>query len=63
MADKSAALLLKEWLEMGHIHENYDGDTGEGCNVENSDKYYHWGALLSYIKLREEGYCDYNEKA
>lgn len=63
LAEKSATLLLKEWLEMGHIHENYDGDTGEGCNVENSDKYYHWGALLSYIKLREEGCCDYNEKA
>lgn len=59
LADKSAALLLKEWLEMGHIHENYDGDTGVGCNVENSDKYYHWGALLSYIKLREKGFCDY----
>ena len=54
LADKSGELLLKEWLECGHIHENYSGDDGSGCGVENSDKYYHWGALLSYIKLHHE---------
>lgn len=51
LADKSNALLLKEWEEHGHVHENYNADTGEGCDVNNSDCFYHWGALLSYITL------------
>lgn len=51
LADKSNTLLLKEWEEHGHVHENYNADTGEGCDVNNSDCFYHWGALLSYITL------------
>lgn len=51
LAEKSEALILKEWKEMGHVHENYDPETGEGCNSERSDKFYHWGGLLSYVSL------------
>ncbi|MFW5983062.1 MAG: MGH1-like glycoside hydrolase domain-containing protein, partial [bacterium] len=46
LAEKSKELLLKEWRDKGHVHENYNGTTGEGCDVKNSDKFYHWGALL-----------------
>ncbi len=53
LAEKSQALLLKEWREHGHVHENYCGDTGEGCNAENSDAFYHWGGLLGLIALLE----------
>jgi putative isomerase len=56
MAEKSKNLLLREWLEKGHVHENYDGDTGEGCNKHNSDAFYHWGGLLGMIALIEAGY-------
>ena len=56
LAEKSEKLILKEWLEKGHVHENYDGDTGEGCNSPRSDKFYHWGGLLSFIALYENGY-------
>ncbi|MGI5896437.1 MAG: MGH1-like glycoside hydrolase domain-containing protein [Oscillospiraceae bacterium] len=56
LAEKSEKLILKEWLEKGHVHENYDGDTGEGCNSSRSDKFYHWGGLLSFIALYENGY-------
>lgn len=56
LAEKSKRLLLKEWIEKGHVHENYDGDTGEGCNKPNSDAFYHWGGLLGAIALIEEGY-------
>ncbi len=63
MAAKSRKLLLKEWSEHGHIHENYNADTGEGCDKSNadsgvsgSDPFYHWGALLGVIVLMEEGY-------
>jgi hypothetical protein len=53
LAVKSATLLLKEWQAFGHVHENYNADTGEGCDVPNSDRYYHWGALLGLIALIE----------
>ena len=51
LADKSEELLLKEWRAHGLVHENYCGDTGMGCNVSNSDKFYHWGGLLAYIAI------------
>jgi len=56
LAEKSVALLLKEWREHGHVHENYCGDTGEGCNKGNSDRFYHWGGLLGLIAFFEAGY-------
>lgn len=52
-AGKSLALLLKEWREKGHVHENYNADTGEGCDVKSSDSNYHWGALLGHIALEQ----------
>jgi hypothetical protein len=63
LAEKSRNLIMKEWLEKGHVHENFNGDTGEGCDVRNSDKFYHWGGLLSYIALMEGGFIDGPEKA
>lgn len=62
LADKSEELILKEWLVHGHVHENYSAITGEGCDVSNSDKFYHWGSLLSLIALMEAGYMDGPEK-
>ncbi len=56
LSDKSQELLLKEWREHGHVHENYNGDTGEGCDVRSSDRFYHWGGLLGLIGLSEQGY-------
>jgi putative isomerase len=55
LAEKSKALLLKEWREKGHVHENYNPDTGEGCDRPNSDRFYHWGGLLGLIALIEAG--------
>ena len=62
LADKSRQLLLKEWLAYGHVHENYDGDTGEGCNKPNSDRFYHWGGLLGLIAFIEQGYLSAPEQ-
>jgi hypothetical protein len=56
LAEKSSALLLKEWRSHGHIHENYHADTGQGCGYDHSDRFYHWGALLGLIALRESGH-------
>ena len=58
MAKKSLALLLKEWRMHGHVHENYNGDDGMGCDVRSSDKFYHWGGLTGWIALMEAGVVD-----
>lgn len=52
-AGKSNALLMKDWLARGYIYENWNAVTGEGDDVGNSDRFYHWGSLLGYIKLLE----------
>lgn len=56
MSEKSKNLLLKSWLKDGYVFENYSSVTGAGDDVGNSDKFYHWGALLGFITLIEEGY-------
>ncbi len=58
LSEKSARLFMKEWTEHRHVHENYCANTGEGCNSGNSDKFYHWGALLCVIAMAEAGYID-----
>jgi hypothetical protein len=56
LAGKSKALLMKSWLSNGYIFENYNATNGVGDDVGNSDKFYHWGALLGYISLMENGH-------
>ena len=56
LAEKSAQLFRKEWNEHRHVHENYSAITGEGCDSGNSDKFYHWGALLCMVALADAGY-------
>jgi len=54
--EKSANLLLQSWTGERHVYENYNSETGQGDDAGMSDKFYHWGALLSFIGLMEEGY-------
>ena len=54
LADKSYALFLREWQEHGHVHENYNAILGSGDDVSNSDRFYHWGALLGFIEYLKE---------
>ena len=49
LAEKSRKLLMKDWTKRGYIFENWNSVTGEGDDVTNSDRFYHWGALLGYI--------------
>ncbi|MFA6449162.1 MAG: trehalase family glycosidase [bacterium] len=62
LVDKSKKLLLKSWLAEGHVYENYNSVTGAGDDVENSDKFYHWGALLGFISFIEQGFVEAPEK-
>lgn len=50
LASKSYALFLREWEQHRHVHENYNAILGEGDDVKNSDRFYHWGALLGYVE-------------
>lgn len=54
VAEKSLNLLMKDWTVRGYIFENWNSVTGVGDDVHNSDKFYHWGALLGYISLLED---------
>jgi len=56
LAQKSQELVYKEWLEKGHLHENYNAISGEGCDVKNSDPFLNWGGLLVMISLIENEY-------
>ncbi len=56
VATKSKALLLKSWLADRYVFENYNSVTGVGDDTPRSDHFYHWGALLSFIGLIEDGY-------
>jgi len=54
LAERSAALLLKEWRDKRHVHENYSANSGLGCG-SRSYPLYNWGGLLGLIALMEEG--------
>lgn len=53
LADSSRKMLLREWIEHGHVHENYSAVDGSGCGVENSCAFYHWGGLLGYVAIAQ----------
>jgi hypothetical protein len=53
-AQKSFDLFEQEWKANGHVHENYNSVTGMGDDVDSSDRFYHWGALLALIEYMQE---------
>jgi len=57
-ARRSLDLLLQEWRDEGHVHENYNTDTGDGDDMPNSDPMYTWGALLGYVAIQELVDCE-----
>lgn len=60
LVEKSRNLLLKSWTEERHVYENYSAETGRGDDEARkwSDPFYHWGALLGFISLIEDGYVE-----
>lgn len=55
LAEGSSRLVLKEWTEHRHVHENYSSIHGGACDKPNSEPFQTWGALLSLIVLMERG--------
>jgi putative isomerase len=57
LAEKSKELLLKEWREHRHVHENYNAELGVGCDDRTeSEKLYTWGGLLGIPAMTEAGF-------
>ena len=42
---QASGVYRDEWRNYHHVHENYDGNTAEGCNVGSSDPLYTWSVL------------------
>ncbi|MER6005029.1 trehalase family glycosidase [Nonomuraea angiospora] len=59
LAEGSSRLVLKEWNEHRHVHENYSSVHGGACDKPNSEPFQTWGALLSLIVLMERGEVDF----
>merc|ERR1712046_397526 len=53
LCQQSLNVLLVEWREHRHVHENYNATNAEGCDSRDSNPFYHWGANLGYIAMRE----------
>lgn len=53
-ASKSLDLFLNEWRNKRHVYENYNAIAGSGDDVDRSDRFYHWGALLGYMEYMEQ---------
>lgn len=52
LVNQTDLMWRKEWNLYGHIHENYNGDTGVGCELSiSSDPYYTWGAATAFLPL------------
>ena len=53
LADRSMQLFLHEWKDKGHVHENYSAVSDDSDTVTDSDRFYHWGALLGLMEYQE----------
>ncbi len=56
LISKSEVLFMKNWKATKGVYENYNSVNGRGDDVPNSDGFYHWGALLVFMKFIEDGY-------
>lgn len=55
MGRRCMRTFLGEWQGESHVHENYNGTTGEGDDARYSEPVYFWGGLLALIGLLESG--------
>ncbi|MEW6251076.1 MAG: hypothetical protein AB1716_10545, partial [Planctomycetota bacterium] len=53
LARKSLDLFMRNWRADGGVYENYNAETGQGADVWNAARLYHWGGLLAFVALQE----------
>ncbi len=55
LATQSENTFLVEWRANHRVMENFNSNTGVGCDVGNAIPFYHWGALNALIPLMQSG--------
>jgi hypothetical protein len=55
LAQKSFKLFFPEWSENGDVHENYNAITGNGDDITDSDKFYHWEDETGLLRAKLVG--------
>jgi hypothetical protein len=53
LARKSLELFMQNWRADGGVYENYNAQTGQGGDVWNAARLYHWGGLLAFVAMQE----------
>ena len=53
LAQKSLDLFMRNWRADGGVYENYNAETGQGGDVWNAARLYHWGGLLAFSAMQE----------
>ncbi len=53
LSRKSLELFMRNWRADGGVYENYNSQTGQGGDVWNAARLYHWGGLLAFIAMQE----------
>ena len=58
LARKGLDMFLRCWQSRGVVGENYNAVTGEAAETRDSDRFYHWGALLVYMTIQRAVHFD-----
>ena len=53
LARRGLEMFLHNWRKDGGVYENYNATTGEGGDVWNAARLYHWGGLMALIAIQE----------
>jgi hypothetical protein len=55
LAAQSESTFLVEWLPNHRVMENFNSQTGSGCDVKNAIPFYHWGSCTALVALMQSG--------
>jgi len=53
LARRGLEMFMHNWRKDGGVYENYNAVTGEGGDVWNAARLYHWGGLMAFIAIQE----------
>jgi glycogen debranching enzyme len=53
LSRRGLEMFVHNWRKDGGIYENYNATTGEGGDVWNAARLYHWGGLMALIAIQE----------
>src|SRR3972149_7276233 len=53
LARKGLEMFMHNWRTDGGVHPNHNAVTGQGGDVWNAARLYHWGGLMAFIAVQE----------